>query len=295
MLLTYPASIYLGIVEFKVPNEANSHAVVDSITNTPYVKQVSFSTPLHYRTTAKKMQTKKSILKSLMKHKHQQNSTFQDHNVLKVQSLQDYPAPFQDPSTLKNHSLQDHSPNISVKDVQDIVSLKKAFPKSFDTTGNMPGVYAIGLDPSFPPIQHARRKVPTECREAIEKLLQDMVDQGIITPVTEPMIYVSSLTYPWKPDGSLLICLDPRDLNKAIVWEHYKAPTLDEISHKLSGAKVFSKLDTKDGYWSIHLDTALSYLTTFNTHKGHYWFLCMPFGIKNVTRCISDVDGPINR
>ena len=25
---------------------------------------------------------------------------------------------------------------------------------------------------------------PTECREAIEKLLQDMVDQGIITPVT---------------------------------------------------------------------------------------------------------------
>ena len=54
-----------------------------------------------------------------------------------------------------------------------------------------------------------------------------MVDQGIITPVTEPIEWVSSLTYPLKPDGSLHICLDPKDLNKAIIQEHYKAPTLD--------------------------------------------------------------------
>ena len=107
-----------------------------------------------------------------------------------------------------------------------------------------------------------------------------MINQGIITPVTDPMEWVSSLTYPWKPAGSLCIFLDPRDLCKAIIWEHYKVPTLDEITHKLSGAKVFSKLDTKDGFWSIHLDTPSSFLSTFNTHKGCYWFLCMPFGLK---------------
>ena len=84
-----------------------------------------------------------------------------------------------------------------------------------------------------------------ECRDAIEKLLQDMVNQGIITPVTEPVEWGVSLTYPKKQDGSLHICLDPRDLNKAIIQEHYKAPTLDEIIHKLSRAKVFSKLDAK--------------------------------------------------
>ena len=104
-----------------------------------------------------------------------------------------------------------------------------------------------------------------------------MVDQGIIAPVTEPMEWVSSLTYPQKPDGSLCICLDPRDLNKQ---SYYKAPTLDEIRHKLSGAKVFSKLDAKDGFWSIHLDKQSSYLTTFNMHKGWYQFVCMPFGLK---------------
>ena len=65
-----------------------------------------------------------------------------------------------------------------------------------------------------------------------------------------------------------------------IIWEHYKAPILDEITHKLSRAKVFSKLDTKDGIWSIHLYKPSPYLTTFNTHKGHYQFLHMPFGLK---------------
>ena len=152
----------------------------------------------------------------------------------------------------------------------------------------MPGAYTICLDPSFYPVQHTIRKVLIECREAIKKLLQDMVNQGIITPVTEPIEWMSSLTYPHKPDGCLHICLDPRDLNKAIIWEHNKIPILNEIMQKLSGAKVFSKLDVKDGFWSIHLDTQSSYLTTFNTHKGCYQFLCMPFSLKMA----QDVDGP---
>ena len=126
-------------------------------------------------------------------------------------------------------------------DTQQITQQRQAFPKSFDTTGNMHGEYSICLDPSFPPVQYARREVPIECREAIEKLLQNMVDQGLIALVTECREWVSSLTYPQEPDCSLCIYLDPRDPNKAIIWEHYKAPTLDEITHKLSGPKVFLK------------------------------------------------------
>ena len=208
-----------------------------------------------------------------------ENSTFQDH-ALEVTPQHIGNNALQDPTSkyVKNKSFLDHK--YSVKDVQDIISLENAFPQSFDTTGNMPGVYTICLDPSVPQVQHARCKVPIECRDAIEKLLQEMVDQGIITPVTEPMEWVSSLTYPQKPDGSLCIYLDPKDLNKFIIQEHYKAPTLDEITHKLSGAKVFSKLDMKDGFWSIHFDTPSSYITTFNTCKGHYWFLHIPFGLK---------------
>ena len=247
-LLSNAASIHLGIIEFKVPNEANSHTI-DSIKTKE--KKISFSTPLCYSTPTKSTQKKSQKLKPALKQNTTDNITSQDHHRSQVHSLQDHSLSSQDhcaPDYLKNDAFQDHvsskdhfpipkhtenhtfQDHCSVKDVQNIISLKKVFPHSFDTTGSRPGVYTIRLDPSVPPVQHTRRKVPIECREAIEKLLQDTVDQAIIAPVTEPMEWVSSLTYPHKADGSLCICLDPPDLNKAIIWEHYKAPTLDEIN-----------------------------------------------------------------
>ena len=107
-----------------------------------------------------------------------------------------------------------------------------------------------------------------------------MVSKGVIAHVSWLTKWVSSLTYSHKPDGTLCICLDPKDINKAIVWEHYKAPTLDEISHELSGTTCFIKLDATDGFWNIPLDEKSSYLTNFNTHCGRYRFLHMPFGLK---------------
>ena len=160
---------------------------------------------------------------------------------------------------------------------QDIVTLKQTFPGSFDTTRNMSGTYTIRTDPSVLPVQHAQCKVPTEYWEQIKCTLNDMVNKGVIVPVSQPTEWVLSLTYPHKPDGALCICLDCKDLNKVTVWDNYNAPTLDEISHWLSSATCFSKLDAKD---SFHLDEKSSYLTSFNTHHGRYRFLHMPFNLK---------------
>ena len=100
--------------------------------------------------------------------------------------------------------------------------------------------------PSIPPVEHAHRKVPIESKEEIEKALQKMVDNGIIAPVTEPTQWISCFTNPRKSDGTICHCLDSCDLNKAIIREYYKAPTLDEISRRLRGTTMFSKLDAND-------------------------------------------------
>ena len=68
-----------------------------------------------------------------------------------------------------------------------------------------------------------------------------------------------------KPDGKLRLCLDPRNLNKAIRREHYQLPTFDEISTRIGRATLFSKLDANHGYWQIPLDEESSLLTTMNT------------------------------
>ena len=92
-----------------------------------------------------------------------------------------------------------------------------------------------------------------------------MEDLKIIALVTTPTKWFFSLTYPTKPGGSLRICLDLHDLS--IIGEHYKVPTFKESSHQLSGTTVLSKMDMKDGFWSIHLDILSSYLPTSNTKR----------------------------
>ena len=112
------------------------------------------------------------------------------------------------------------------------------YPNSFDRLGDLSGEYDIKVDPTVLPVQHARRKIPIEYKEAIEKELNDMEQLGIITSQVEPTPWVSSVTYPRKANGKLHVCLDPKDLNKAIIRECHKPPTLEEIAHELSGSKL---------------------------------------------------------
>lgn len=89
-------------------------------------------------------------------------------------------------------------------------------------------------------------------------------------------VRVNSIVCDEKSNGKLRICLDPRDLNKAIKREYYQLPAIEEITTRLAGAKIFSELDANSGYWQIPLDPASQKLTTFNTPFGRYCFCRMP-------------------
>ena len=56
-------------------------------------------------------------------------------------------------------------------------------------------------------------------------------------------------------------------------------PTMEELAHKLSGAQHFSKLNAKNGYWSILLDAESQLLTTFHSPFRRFCFRRMPFGL----------------
>ena len=94
----------------------------------------------------------------------------------------------------------------------------------------MPGTYTIRTNPSEPSVQHAWCEVHIECEEQIECTLNDIVTKGVITPFYQPTKWLSLLSYPHKPDSSLHICLNPKDLYKAIVQGHHKAPIMGEIT-----------------------------------------------------------------
>ena len=171
-----------------------------------------------------------------------------------------------------------HEPGtVSCKSVED---LKKLYPNSFDRLGSLKGEYNIRIDPTVKPATHTRRKVPIESKDAIDRELDYLIEEEIITEQVEPTPWVSSVTFPMKPNGEVRVCLDPSNLNKAIIREHHKPMTVEEIVHELAGATVYTKADALKAFLQIHLTHEASLLTTFNSHRGRLRFLRMPFVAK---------------
>lgn len=91
---------------------------------------------------------------------------------------------------------------------------------------------------------------------------------------------MNSLVSVEKPNGSLRICLDLKDLNDAIKRPHYPNKALEDILPDLTDAKVFSKFNARSGYWAIILSHRASLQTTFQTPFGRYRFLRLAYGLK---------------
>ena len=156
------------------------------------------------------------------------------------------------------------------------------FPDVFKGIGKFPGEpYQIQLDPKVPPKQTPCRPVPIHLKEAFKAEIDKMLKTGVLKPVQEATPWINSfvLVEGTNQQGKpkLRICLDPTNLNKAIIREPYHFKTPEDISHLLADAAVLTVLDCKKGYWHQELDEASSYLTTFNTEFGRYQYKVMPF------------------
>ena len=113
----------------------------------------------------------------------------------------------------------------------------------------------------------------------MKKHLGELVLPGVIERTDFPTKWVSSIVVNRKSNGKLRLCLDPRPLNKALKRCHHPMPNIEDVLPELARAKVFTKVDYRNGYWQIKLDEESSLLTTFNTPFGRYRWKPMPFGI----------------
>ena len=157
----------------------------------------------------------------------------------------------------------------------------------FQGIGHLPGKHKIHIDPNVTPVVHPPRRIPISMRDKVKHELSRMVKEGIIKKVTKPTSWVNSMVVVTKPNGSIRICIDPRDLNidprdlnKAVKRQHYPLLTVEEVVSRMPNAKVFSKIDCTSGFWQLELDNESSKLCTFNTPFGRYRYLRLPFGIK---------------
>jgi len=115
--------------------------------------------------------------------------------------------------------------------------------------------------------------------DVLAEYLAEMLKQGKIvhsqSPAGAPILFVP------KPDGRLQLCVDYRQLNKLTILNKYPLPLMSELRDRVAGAKIFSKIDLKDGYHLIRIRAGDEWKTAFRTRYGHYEYKVMPFGLVN--------------
>lgn len=127
-------------------------------------------------------------------------------------------------------------------------------------------------------------RIPEQHQKEVEKQVDDMLEQGIITPSKSPWNF-PILVVPKKIDASGIkkwrICIDFRKLNDITVGDSYPLPNIQDILDKLGRSRYFSALDCASGYWQIPIAQEDQCKTAFSTQKGHFEFKRMAFGLKS--------------
>ena len=117
-----------------------------------------------------------------------------------------------------------------------------------DKIGSLPGLHELKVNPEIKSVVMPNRRIPISVRSKLKDELDRLVDLNVIAPVTEPTPWVSQIVVAPKKNGKIRVCIDPRELNRALLREHYTLPILEDTLHEMGHSKVFSKADLSCGY-----------------------------------------------
>ena len=128
----------------------------------------------------------------------------------------------------------------------------------------------LNIDENVIPVAEPQRRIPFHIREKVKCAIENLEKDDIIekVPGTQATPWISPIVAVPKKDDDVRICVDMRKPNQAIQRIRYLIPTVDDVNLKLTGAKVFSKLDLSQAYHQLELHEDSRYITTFSTHVG---------------------------
>ncbi|GKB34093.1 hypothetical protein Tco_0879035 [Tanacetum coccineum] len=159
---------------------------------------------------------------------------------------------------------------------KDVEAVLKDFESVFDVPKELQPKrthdHRIPLVLNTPPINIRPYKHPPSQKDAIELMVKELLDSGVIrnsqSPFSSPIVMIK------KKDGTWRMYVDFRQLNKATVKDKFPIPIVEELIDELSGSKFFSKLDLRSGYRGkkfvlVFFDDILIYNKSLESHLDH--------------------------
>jgi hypothetical protein len=115
--------------------------------------------------------------------------------------------------------------------------------------------------------------------KVLKEFIEDNLERGFIWESTS--LAGAPVLFAPKKDGKLRMCIDYRRLNEATIKDQYALPLANELRDRLGKAKIFTKIDLREGYHNVRIAEGHEWKTAFRTRYGHFKYLVMPFGLTN--------------
>jgi hypothetical protein len=139
--------------------------------------------------------------------------------------------------------------------------------------------FLIDLMPGTRPIAKRPYKMDVDELKELKKQLREQLDKGFIQPSLTswgaPVLFLE------KKDTSKWLVVDYRSLNEVTIKNKYPLPNINDLFDQLKGAKVFSKIDLRSGYFQLKIQEQDIPKTVFTTRYGLYEYTVMSFGLTN--------------
>ena len=130
------------------------------------------------------------------------------------------------------------------------------------------------------PFKERFRHIAPPLVEEVQQHIQEMLDGGAICPSQSP--WGNAVVLVRKKDDSLRFCIDFRCLNAKTKKDSYPLPWMQETMESMVGARYFSCMDLKSGFWQVKmLEKACQYTAFTMGSMAVYEFLHMPYGLCN--------------
>ena len=200
-------------------------------------------------------------------------------------------------SPLSSHTLSSETDNTFTAD--KIIS---TFPSAFSQDENDVGVisdteHRIRLKDNYKIFNLRPYKKSPKEQDEIRKHVHELLEKGFIRPSSSPWAFPVLLVPKADEEYQKRLCTDFRKQNEQTVTDVHPLPRIKDIIERLQGAKYFTKLDIKWGYWHVRMHPDDVEKTAFITQDGHYEWQVMPFGLKNAPSCfqrkIQQILGPL--